>query len=312
MVNGSSTTSAFLPVAAGMDERRFAVRAEARRLRRSTYGACAGSAGTGPVLAIMGQNRADPKPPWPLRSAGTSSAASSTTSATRACAGASRGSSRTSTASRSRCGSTTSRPRAHRARARCAPRRPGGGGRARAPRSPATSRPTRRCPTSSSKPSAAACRTAYVAAMADCARPPVWVVLEYLSAEPWIDASHGLPSPHPRLPLTRWFWFPGFTPGSGGLLREAGLLDARDAFRADPAARSRRLAGRPVHAGPGSPVRDALLLCQPGAARAARRVGGRRRARRVHRPGRRGARRNSTAGPAARCRIPARRSRAAG
>ena len=31
----------------------------------------------------------------------------------------------------------------------------------------------------------------YVAAMADRARPPVWVVLEYLSAEPWIDASHG-------------------------------------------------------------------------------------------------------------------------
>jgi len=76
----------------------------------------------------------------------------------------------------------------------------------------------------------------YVAAMADRARPPVWVVLEYLSAEPWIDASHGLPSPHPRLPLTRWFWFPGFTPRSGGLLREARLLEARDAFRADPAA----------------------------------------------------------------------------
>ncbi|MCC7216192.1 MAG: elongation factor P maturation arginine rhamnosyltransferase EarP [Burkholderiales bacterium] len=78
---------------------------------------------------------------------------------------------------------------------------------------------------------------AYVAAMPQRPRPPVWVVLEYLSAEPWIDASHGLPSPHPRLPLTRWFWFPGFTPKSGGVLREAGLLAARDAFRLDPAAR---------------------------------------------------------------------------
>ncbi len=76
---------------------------------------------------------------------------------------------------------------------------------------------------------------AYVVAMANAPRPPVWVVLEYLSAEPWIDASHGLPSPHPRLPLTRWFWFPGFTPTTGGLLREAGLLAARDAFRGDPA-----------------------------------------------------------------------------
>ena len=60
----------------------------------------------------------------------------------------------------------------------------------------------------------------YVAAMVEARRPPVWVVLEYLSAEPWIDASHALPSPHPQLPLTRWFWFPGFTPKTGGLLRE--------------------------------------------------------------------------------------------
>jgi uncharacterized repeat protein (TIGR03837 family) len=80
---------------------------------------------------------------------------------------------------------------------------------------------------------------AYVAAMAERARPPVWVVLEYLSAEPWIDASHALPSRHPRLPLTRWFWFPGFTAKTGGVLREAGLLEARDAFRADDTARER-------------------------------------------------------------------------
>lgn len=78
----------------------------------------------------------------------------------------------------------------------------------------------------------------YVEAMAAQAKPPVWVVLEYLSAEPWIDASHGLPSPHPKLPLTRWFWFPGFTRRSGGLLREAKLLETRDAFRSDPAAPS--------------------------------------------------------------------------
>ena len=80
---------------------------------------------------------------------------------------------------------------------------------------------------------------AYLRAMAERAKPPVWIVLEYLSAEPWIDASHGLPSRHPRLPLTRWFWFPGFTAKTGGVLREAGLLEARDAFRADAAARTR-------------------------------------------------------------------------
>lgn len=74
---------------------------------------------------------------------------------------------------------------------------------------------------------------AYLAAMSRKAPPPAWFVLEYLSAEGWVDGAHGLPSPHPRLPLPRRFWFPGFTPGTGGVLRERGLLDARDAFRRD-------------------------------------------------------------------------------
>lgn len=72
----------------------------------------------------------------------------------------------------------------------------------------------------------------YIDAMAESMRPPAWINLEYLSAEPWVDAAHGLASPHPRLPLTRHFWFPGFTPNTGGLIREAGLLDARDAWHA--------------------------------------------------------------------------------
>jgi uncharacterized repeat protein (TIGR03837 family) len=96
---------------------------------------------------------------------------------------------------------------------------------------------------------------AYLAAMAARDKPPVWIVLEYLSAEPWIDASHGLPSRHPKLPLTRWFWFPGFTPKTGGLLREAGLLDTRDAFREDAAARARTWESLGV-----SPARDALVV----------------------------------------------------
>ena len=49
--------------------------------------------------------------------------------------------------------------------------------------------------------------------------------------------SHALPSPHPRLALTRWFWFPGFTAKTGGLLREADLLARRDTFHASTAAR---------------------------------------------------------------------------
>lgn len=58
----------------------------------------------------------------------------------------------------------------------------------------------------------------YVAAMAGRPIPPVWINLEYLSAENWVAGCHGLPSPHP--PLLKHFFFPGFVAGSGGLIRE--------------------------------------------------------------------------------------------
>lgn len=74
--------------------------------------------------------------------------------------------------------------------------------------------------------------SAYVAAMAAASTKPRWINLEHLSAEPWIDGAHALPSPHPRLPLVRYFWFPGFTRHSGGLLRERDLFSRRDAWRA--------------------------------------------------------------------------------
>ena len=75
----------------------------------------------------------------------------------------------------------------------------------------------------------------FVAAMAVQPRPPAWFNLEYLSAEDWVESHHLLPSPHPRLPLVKRFFFPGFTPRTGGLLREADLLAARDAFADDGA-----------------------------------------------------------------------------
>ena len=76
---------------------------------------------------------------------------------------------------------------------------------------------------------------AYVAAMAAASTKPRWINLEHLSAEPWIDGAHALPSPHPRLPLVRYFWFPGFTRRSGGLLRERDLFGRRDACQAQRA-----------------------------------------------------------------------------
>ena len=78
----------------------------------------------------------------------------------------------------------------------------------------------------------------YVAAMAAREPRPRWINLEYLSAEEWVEGSHALPSPHPRLPLVKHFFFPGFTPKTGGLLREHSLLARRDEFQADEGARA--------------------------------------------------------------------------
>ena len=72
----------------------------------------------------------------------------------------------------------------------------------------------------------------YIEAMAARQRS-VWINLEYLSAEDWVTGCHKLPSPHPSLPLTRYFFFPGFTPQTGGLLLEGDLLARRDAFQRD-------------------------------------------------------------------------------
>jgi uncharacterized repeat protein (TIGR03837 family) len=75
----------------------------------------------------------------------------------------------------------------------------------------------------------------YIAAMAARPRAPLWLNLEYLSAEDWVSGCHGLPSPQPRWGLTKYFFFPGFGAGSGGLLRERGLLAERRRFQSDPA-----------------------------------------------------------------------------
>lgn len=74
----------------------------------------------------------------------------------------------------------------------------------------------------------------YIAAMAVCTPRPVWLNLEGLSAEEWVEGCHTLTSPHPRLPLMKYFYFPGFTNKTGGLLRESALLERRRQFQSDP------------------------------------------------------------------------------
>ncbi|MEO5734925.1 MAG: elongation factor P maturation arginine rhamnosyltransferase EarP [Rubrivivax sp.] len=60
---------------------------------------------------------------------------------------------------------------------------------------------------------------------------PVWINLEYLSAEAYVERSHGLPSPQSG-GLVKWFFFPGFGDRTGGLLRESGLETRHAAFDA--------------------------------------------------------------------------------
>ena len=60
-----------------------------------------------------------------------------------------------------------------------------------------------------------------------------WINLEYLSAEPYVERLHGLPSPVFRGPgagLSKRFFYPGFTPATGGLLREPDLPERQARF----------------------------------------------------------------------------------
>lgn len=63
---------------------------------------------------------------------------------------------------------------------------------------------------------------------------PVWINLDYLSAESWVEEFHRMPSAHPATGLRKTFFFPGFTLRTGGLLREQSLISVRDGFQAAP------------------------------------------------------------------------------
>ena len=85
-----------------------------------------------------------------------------------------------------------------------------------------------------------ACRLpeSFLQAMAQQTIKPIWLNLDYLSAESWTLSCHGLSSPHPKLPLKQTFFFPSFDERGGGLLRESDLLTARDAFQQDTTAQA--------------------------------------------------------------------------
>jgi len=66
----------------------------------------------------------------------------------------------------------------------------------------------------------------YLRRMATREPRPAWINLEYLSAEDYVERNHGLLSPQssgPAQGLDKWFFYPGFSSRTGGLLREPDL-----------------------------------------------------------------------------------------
>jgi len=66
-----------------------------------------------------------------------------------------------------------------------------------------------------------------IKALQDKGQGALWLNLEYLSAESWVRDCHQLPSLQGgagQQALRKYFFFPGFVEGTGGVLREAKLL----------------------------------------------------------------------------------------
>jgi uncharacterized repeat protein (TIGR03837 family) len=97
----------------------------------------------------------------------------------------------------------------------------------------------------------------FIRAMAARSPPPVWINLEYLSAEDYVERSHRLPSPQlagPGRGLTKHFFYPGLTARTGGLIRETDLAARRQAFDAAAWLRARDIE-------PAAGERCASLFC---------------------------------------------------
>ena len=79
----------------------------------------------------------------------------------------------------------------------------------------------------------ASCARIYSASGHKSTLKPLWINLEYLSAEPYVERNHGLMNLASSGPAVGWqkvFYYPGFTPKTGGLLREPELLQRQAAF----------------------------------------------------------------------------------
>lgn len=88
---------------------------------------------------------------------------------------------------------------------------------------------------------------------------PSWINLEYLSAEGYVERCHALPSPvrtGPAAGWTKWFFYPGFTSLTGGLLREPDLAVRQAGFD-----KRAWLASQGVHLDDKNPEKLVSLFC---------------------------------------------------
>ncbi len=93
-----------------------------------------------------------------------------------------------------------------------------------------------------------------------------WVNLEYLSAEDYVERSHGLRSPvwsGAAKGLHKRFFYPGFTAATGGLLREPGLIARRESETRSSSARQHWLSQLGLQLPPDAHL--VLLFCYESA-----------------------------------------------
>ena len=90
----------------------------------------------------------------------------------------------------------------------------------------------------------------------------VWINLEYLSAESWVDDFHANSSK--RGALTRHFFFPGFTPSTGGLLREREITQRHMQAQPQPQTTAQQDVWQSLGLAPGAQL-NVSLFCYPHA-----------------------------------------------
>ncbi len=99
----------------------------------------------------------------------------------------------------------------------------------------------------------------------------IWINLEYLSAEPYVARSHSLRSPVMKgaaQGMDKWFFYPGFTAGTGGLIHEPLPLPSQPQPQPQPSPqmpKSQQPETSQPHRDANAPRRISLFCYEPAA-----------------------------------------------